>query len=150
MCLFITTPKGTYPKAKKAETDIVCYKIVKITKGPQGEEMIVSPFNKAVWNLGKVKKASRLIRSRPSLLYQQLDSTVYGVGAGYLHSYKDLETANRVLRTFAFVKIYVKQYKLYKAVIPEGTVYYEGDHGDGCINQYEGYASRKLKLIEEM
>ena len=149
MCLFITTPKGTYPKAKKAETDIVCYKIVKVAKGRKGEEIIASPFmdSKTIaWNLGEVKKASRLIRPRPSPLFQELGSTVYGVGAGYLHSYKDLETANTSLRSF--VNNFAKQYKLYKAVIPEGTVYYEGDHRN--IHQYEGYASRKLKLIEEM
>ena len=150
MCLFITTPKGTYPKAKKAETDIVCYKMVKVAKGRQGEEIIASPFmdSKTIaWNLGEVKKASRLIRPRPSLSFQNVYSTVYSVGAGYLHSYKDLETANSSLHTF--VNNFARQYKIYnKAVIPEGTVYYEGDHGS--VLQFEGYASRKLKLIEVM
>lgn len=148
MCLFITTLKGTYPKAKKAETDIVCYKMVKVAKGRQGEEIIASPFMNSktiVWNSGEVKKASRLIRPRPSLLYQQFNLTVYGVGAGYLHSYKDLRTANWSLRAFDNNN---NQYKIYKAVIPEGTVYYEGGHSSTL--QFEGYASRKLKLIEEM
>lgn len=153
MCLTIIT-NGKRPRPKKAEEDIVCYKLVKILERPNGKQVIISPFQqKQQWTVGVVKKASCLIRPIATRLILwrgfKINEGIFQVGEGYLHSYKDLGKALEALEEVScgHMKCY---YTVYKAIIPKGTYYFEGDAEWYLENSKRGYASRKLKLIEEV
>ena len=151
MCLTIIT-NGKRPRPKKAEEDIVCYKLVKILEHSNGKQVIISPFQqKQQWTVGVVKKASCLIRPIATrlILWREfkINEGIFQVGEGYLHSYKDLEKALEASEEASRCDM---NYTVYKAIIPKGTYYFEGDTEWFLENGKRGYASRKLKLIEEV
>ena len=141
MCLLIKTNNGKYPRAQRAKTDIVCYKLLfEPETGP-----LTSPYySDTIWETGLIKKAPRFFRPLPKATKS---GPYYELRHGYLHSYGRVDVAEQWLSLFnggnAGLHIFNNgRYVVYKAIIPKGTVYYEGERGE--------LASRKLKLIERV
>lgn len=146
MCLLIKTNNGKYPRAQRAKTDIVCYKLLfEHETGP-----LTSPYySDTIWETGLIKKAPRFFRPLPKAKKPKGGSySYYELRHGYLHSYGRVDVAENWLSLFQVGQagMYASpnngKYVVYKAIIPKGTVYYEGERNE--------YASRKLKLIEKL
>ena len=142
MCLLIKTNNGKYPRAQRAKTDIVCYKLLFEPKtGP-----LTSPYySDTIWETGLIKKASRFFRPLPKAIKLRGGYSYYELRHGYLHSYGRVDVAENWLSLFQVAGMhtfYNGRYVVYKAIIPKGTVYYEGERDE--------LASRKLKLIERV
>jgi len=130
MCLCLTT--GGYSR-KQAKEDIPCYKVLLNIKKEDGSIELVSPYmQKCKWKIGETKydkkKTNRTI------------STFKEVNGGYLHTFKDLESCffmnSQGLHAFT---------RVYKAIIPKGTYYYDGYSSFGG----NSYASKALKIVDE-
>ena len=131
MCLCLTT--GGYSR-KQAKEDIPCYKVLLNIRKEDGSIELVSPYmRQCKWKIGETKydkkKACGTI------------STFKEVNGGYLHTFKDLDVALFSINLpgyHAFTRIY-------KAIIPKGTYYYEGYSSFGG----NSYASKALKIVDE-
>ena len=137
MCLYA---KG---KIKKAEEDIVCYKYLSLSIGRNEYGDIsstwCSPYINIGWEIGKVKEIS-----------DNVPCYDYGcVTYGFFHTFKNLNDTEAAKNHYDFWNNSgMKQLGVFKCIIPKGTLYYEGVHNS--IQQYEGYASRKLLIVERV
>lgn len=122
MCL-----QTTESKERIAESDIVCYKILRRLK----DETLVTPFaGKKVSN--KVLCGKRLFK--PSFFsIKDIRNVGYfkEIRRGYIHVYG---LPYQALSS---------DEKLFKCIIPKGTRYW-------CDNFYREYAARKIRFVEEM
>lgn len=119
MCL--TTLDG---RSKIADHDIVCFKALEYLDGK-----LTSPFYKGCrWEVGRKKTNRHPIPSIRGI-----------VRGGHYHAYKNCKDALRS-------KGLREHWKIYKAIIPKGTKYFEGIDSNGV----SGYASKSLKLWEEV
>lgn len=121
MCLY------SWKTKKKAENDIVCYKILKY----DNNGILSSPLQDSFkWELGKEYRAERATFS------------FFGdISKGYFHSYISEMTAFNAMHSSLGC---FKKSRIFKCIIPKGTYFYEGIHSDGR----EGYASKCLKIVE--
>ena len=127
MCLFYTLEDHPGYRAKVAEEDITCYKIVKEYDKEEGK--YTSPrYKRKKWEIGKTytNKGEK----------GDFACAVYG---GFYHTYKSKAIAE------CLCKEYPGKTHVAKCAIPKGTIYYVG-----FVNNTEirGYASRKLKIDE--
>lgn len=126
MCLYI---RGKGSK-KKAEKDIVCYKILALDENGHLCSRYKSYF---MWIVDKTYRADNAWTG----------SIKAGeVKEGYFHSY----TYNPLYNPKQVDVLLVQNLVVYECIIPAGTYYYKGRHSDGV----EGYASKSLKLIKRL
>ena len=125
MCLLI---KGS---RKKAIEDIPCYKVLR-----KYNKMLVSPFQffvtqdyNVVWKVNETKTDTRKGKRNNGQ-----------IGEGYFHSYENFVDAMACLNVIPMVPM-----KIFKAIIPKGTWYYEG-----YVNGDPGYASKSLRIDKEI
>lgn len=120
MCLYLE--KLTPTKARK---DITVYKV--LNKYTYKQRTIYSTF----WRVLGVPDNGILIPKE-----EKVDIVANELYGGAIHSFKDIKGAKRlVARGGSYTKIF-------KAVIPKGTLYYEGTD-----SMYEpGYASLQLNI----
>lgn len=112
----------------KATKDIVCYKVCICNT----DKIYSLHYRDFIWELNKEYTADRAkIYYLPDYVYD-----------GYFHTFNKIEYALKEKEEGSF-KIYTK---VYKCIIPSGAYYYKGLHQDGK----EGYASKKLKIVEEI
>lgn len=121
MCLY------SWESKKKAENDIVCYKVIKYDDNGILSSPIQGSFK---WELGKEYRAERAIFS------------AFGcISKGYFHSYISEWAAFNAQHSSLGC---FKETRIFKCIIPKGTYFYQGIHSDGR----EGYASKSLKIVE--
>lgn len=106
----------------KSSHSIECYKVLTIK--------MLSPYRDYKYTVGGVTEDTEEESVKPIF-------DVYIVEKGYLHSYKTLDEAKKLVDKFKRIC----KCKIYKAEIPEDTLFYEGMMNDYC--------SKALKLIEE-
>lgn len=116
MCL-----RKTHVEPKIAQDDIEVWKVL-ISEG-------LSPFQNYPYHLGINKPVERSVIPVP--VEQQY------VEDGYLHAYRNKETAEFVAVIFnymvgGYTNLEPIQHVVQRMIIPKGTVYYEGDDGDIC------------------
>lgn len=123
MCLY---KRGS---RKRAKEDILCYKVLIYNIK---ESKYHSKFKKYEWEIGVEKEAGK---TKPGCISK------YGeIGSGYFHSYKWAWAINSNGSTSEYKEC------IFRCIIPKGSYYYEGIHSDGI----DGYASKKLKILEEL
>ena len=110
----------SWQNRKKATKDIVCYKTLNCIKGK-----LHSIYGRHIWELDTVYEAER---AKPN--YYEDEITF-----GYFHSYDKM---------FNQYSLSPGLQRYAKCIIPKDTYYYYGIHSDG----HEGYASKKLKIVE--
>lgn len=91
--------------------DIVCYKWLERSK----KGSLVSPFAKESYKLKELK----LAKGDPSPFKSSAYPGLYLITEGYIHAYRQ--------------PLFMKY--LYKAIIPKGSKYYIGEHGDICASR---------------
>jgi len=112
----------------KASHDIVCYKVCICN----ADKIYSLHNNHFIWELNKEYEAERASPTRSK----------GNIFDGYFHSFDNIEYA----KDLAAHSYWVKYAMVYKCIIPKGTYYYKGLHDDGR----RGYASKKLKIVEEI
>lgn len=130
MCLCLTT--GGYSR-KQAKEDIPCYKVLLNIRKEDGSIELVSPYiQQCKWKIGETKYDKKKAHGTIS--------TFKEVTGGYLHTFKDLASCFYMnspgQHTFT---------RVYKAIIPKGTYYYDGH----CSFGGNSYASKALKIVDE-
>lgn len=138
MCL-----KSNQYYSRKAEKDIVCYKALILEKVKKNGEIVYelhSPYYGDIpWEVGKLYTDNKFMTQSNKFMFQSkivLDmqnSVMYGY-----HTFKTLSDA----------KCMSSHYRFFKAIIPQGSEYYEG-WVNGAYDIF-GYVSKDLKLIEEV
>lgn len=109
--------------------DIVCYKILI----PVGGKLF-TPYRDFLFTVGEVVVDK--VEKEPS--------EVFGVvmfEGGYFHSYKNIEAAKKKVIELQRKIPRSKTLKIYKAQMPSGNIFFEGQNEDLC--------SKSLKIIEE-
>lgn len=128
MCLVSRTNIPT-----KSSYNIICYKVLCLDGGK-----LVSPYQGFAFNIGTLYKDEKVKQIMVAL-------GVYLIESGFFHSYKDINSAKTCISHLQSRnrKLHIKAqtYKIFKAEIPEGTEFFEGQYGD--------IASKSLKIIEE-
>lgn len=74
--------------------------------------------------------------------YAEFDERVKKVSEGVIHTFKNLNDALKELKFF--MSISTSEFKLYKCIIPRGTLYYTGAYW-----KYPSYGSVCIKFISE-
>ncbi len=142
MCLIIKDKNNFKPKI--AEEDIVCYKFMQ--KGSKsflffGDRSYLSPVYPEKWKLNELH-TSRLYCSYEDDLSWGVVSYNVVVSHG-LHTFKDF---NGVVNYMKFMLPEMRsKYTICKAIIPKGSLYYEGVSQESVI-PYIQYASNQLIL----
>lgn len=136
MCLFI----DEHEKMLIADRDIKCWKLIKNI----GLFNYLTPYRDyriSILNLLGIKNLkSNNSESNPKLYLGKLS-----VDIGYIHSFKDYESAIKYYYGYMGCSSIIR---VVECIIPKGTQYYEG-----YVNippskcRYEGYASKELKFI---
>ena len=121
MCLI------TVENRKKAAEDIICYKVLRPQNGG-----LVSPAqyrcgNVLYWTVGETKKDNAKGRKHDDI-----------VEGGYFHSFKNIQDA------MDYKEFCCPIYQIFKATIPKGTWYYEGNNS--TFKRAPGYASKSLRI----
>lgn len=106
----------------KSSYNIECYKVLTV--------QMLSPYRDYKYTMGEVIEDEEEESVIPIF-------DVYMIDKGYLHSYKTLDAAKKLVDRFKRIC----KCKIYKAEIPAGTLFYEGAFNEFC--------SKALKLIEE-
>lgn len=123
----------TFGNIKKAETDIVVYKVL-LNYGLSHYSPYMTHFEWKVGEINKIKEPSLFERLRE----RNITKTV---GSGYFHSYAKKVDAEKL------TTLWDDRHSVFSAVIPKGTWYYEGyDDTTGG----PAYASKKLKIVDEV
>lgn len=153
MCLLISNKK-----VRVAKDDIVCYKIVK-KKG----DRFVTPFRETEisYNIiagtenfkAKVDKIRRDLYGVPKIPHVYLNygrsrQKNYKVEDGFIHTYKNLPDAIRLMKYdyIAYAMEDDEELRLFKCIIPKGCKYYAGK----TWGEDESYASKEIKFVEEI
>ena len=127
MCLYSKTVKP-----KKANKDIICYKV--LIKDKRTGAMR-SPVAGYTFEPNKEYTAERAKR------FDRME-----IGSGYFHTFDVIYEANKFRRATSRWTCSMHDAVVFRCKIPEGTSYYEGV--DNCYRH--GYASKKLVLLEEV
>lgn len=128
MCLVI----GRYSKIKEAIEDIICYKILEKT-----ERGFVTPYRRVLVDVeSKIMRAEGEIR-----VYTEFDERVK-VDKGVIHTFKNLDDACEELELFMSTS--TSEFKIYKCIIPRGTLYYTGAYW-----KHPSYGSICIKFMSE-
>lgn len=145
MCLVIRDKNNH--ESKIAKEDIVCYKFMR--KGLRtfllfGSRSYISPMYPKNWKLNALQ-TSRLSSSRvEDMLWGDDDSDIVYIEDG-LHSFKEIEDVEDYISN---MKVNQRnKYTICRAIIPEGSEYYEGElriDGKNCVQ----YASNQLILTD--
>ena len=125
MCLYAST------EIKKAENDIVCYKLlVKENNNYMTPYQYVNVPKLAIWGLMKFKAEGKF--------------TIYAhtVTDGAIHTYSELLMPDDILGKF----VNRMKYEMWECIIPKGTKYTEGTSSDMHI----GYASKSIKFTRRI
>lgn len=127
----------------KAKEDIECYKVLILEEGVDMENNLHSPlYGEMSWEIGKLYKDDKFV----PLLSGQKQNGFFTVSFsnrvqyGY-HTYKHLNGALNLIGG-------THGYKIFKAIIPEGSQYFEG-WVNGAYDIF-GYAADQLKLIKQI
>lgn len=132
----------------KAKKDIECYKVLILEEGVdvENKEMVYSLhsplYGEMSWEIGKVYKDDKFLPLSSGEKQKGFFSLSFSnrVQYGY-HTYKHLKDAfNLIGGTHC--------YKIFKAIIPEGSQCFEG-WVNGAYDIF-GYASNQLKLIKQI
>jgi hypothetical protein len=128
MCLNL---KDNFEK-KVAEKDIVCYKHLQYGYYPD-DQILITPYRKALVKLGNTYKSN-------------IDITTYNEVTEALHSFKYKKDC--LEDAYCEIKSRCRNsnkldYVVVRCIIPQGSVYYEGDF---C--QYKCYASDTLTYVK--
>ena len=131
MCIKV---ENIFPK--RAKTDIVCYKIL--------NKDMTAPYTGFQYDFWEYKAnglSSLLIDIKDSIIRKVRKEypMCYWYSVGLIHTYKEIPL---ITLTEYFKKI---DRRVFKCIIPKGTYYYES-----CDSFEFEYASRKLKIIEEV
>ena len=133
MCLYI----GITPEQLKAETDIICYKVLFSSKkatlfGQFFEQKgLYTPYQKFKVCIGRAYKS-------------EFTYTMSGKGVEKaIHSFTTVESAKLDVHFFEGFSRYKGNMCICKCLIPKGSRYYQGTF-DGRAS----YASNKIKYLE--
>lgn len=132
MCLLI---QGNRRTAKK---DILCYKVLKEHLDINGKiKHLNSPyFESYEWVLGREAVNDEM------LILGEIDNNQ--IRNGYFHSFSNEKDA--LDESWWHTPHLAERIGVYKCVIPKGSIYYCGEHSGGG----EGYASKRLKIVEKI
>ena len=129
MCLVI----GRCSKIKEAIEDIICYKILEKTK-----RGFVTPYRRVLVDVeSKIMRAEGEIR-----VYTEFNEWVKKVDKGVIHTFKNLDDACEELEFFMSTS--TSEFKIYKCIIPRGTLYYIGAYW-----KHPSYGSICIKFMSE-
>lgn len=121
----------------KAENDIVCYKVLTLEKVQKNGETVYelhSPYYGNIpWEVGKLYTDNKF-KSQSKICLDMQNRIMYGY-----HTFKTLSDARGCMDRCC---------RYFKAIIPQGSEYYEG-WVNGAYDIF-GYVSKDLKLIEEV
>lgn len=133
MCLYTNRWKPLI-----AKEDIICYKILVKTKNPFvyrtpviRTKVIKIPFFKRTF------KAKGNRRITFVALSNYIDTGLYEVSEGFIHTYKEIKSAKHQIN----YNLYEDECVIFKCIIPKGTCYYESDNE---------YASEKIEILDEV
>lgn len=130
MCLTTYSENSKAPKPLIAKNDIVCYKAMTIWSN---DKTVTTPYQSAELPFNKKLTAKGWLFPRKNPVYDG----EYSIGDGAFHSYADLRTAIKDLNNFGAGNL------IFRAIIPAGTKYYEGDFGGAA-----SYASKNIILTD--
>jgi len=134
MCLITT-----YKTPKIAKRDIVCYKVCRDTKA---DDILLTPYQFAEMMLGEINIDTKDVFITPSH-----KSGHFNITSGVFHSFKKLKDAKTELSDWE--KHYETSCCIVRCIIPKGSEYFEGIFTQ-CLNDYESYGSKQIKLIEKI
>lgn len=127
----------------KAKEDIECYKVLFLEESVDVENNLHSPlYGEMSWEIGKVYKDDKFVPLSSGQKQNGFFTVSFSnrVQYGY-HTYKHLNGALNLIGG-------THGYKIFKAIIPEGSQYFEG-WVNGAYDIF-GYASDQLKLIKQI
>lgn len=130
MCLIVNKENC---KAKVAEKDIICYKLMYGYCNDNKEIRIITPYQLKELPFNEPIVAEGRATKHPD----DDDANQKLIGQGVIHSYSTLDGAVDDMLNFGDGNI------IFKAIIPKGTKYYEGDF-DGT----PAYGSKKLIITD--
>lgn len=130
MCLIVNKENC---KAKVAEKDIICYKLMYGYCNDNKEIRIITPYQLKELPFNEPIVAEGRATKHPD----EDDANQKLIGQGVIHSYSALDGAVDDMIGFGDGNI------IFKAIIPKGTKYYEGDF-DGT----PAYGSKKLIITD--
>lgn len=111
------------------EYNIECYKILYLDNGN-----LYTPFENFHFPIGKT-----ITDTAPDTSFEAFGVLI--LESGYFHAYKTIEAAQKKLNEIKRKDKRKRFFKIYKAEIPVGVPFYEGQFQDLC--------SKQLKIIEE-
>lgn len=118
-------------KPSTSTYNIICYKILVPVGGK-----LVTPYRDFLFPLNEV------LEDKVEAKFMPLSYGHIMIEGGYFHSYKSLSMAKKKVDELKRkTKDKKKVFKIYKAEIPSGTNFFEG--------QFEDICSKSLKIIEE-
>lgn len=123
MCLFVK-------KKGRTDSDIICYKV-----GIPMENGITSPYMGFPFLFNK-----EYVDEAPEEL-QELEEKRACISSGYFHSFGDKKRAEKEANDLNRGYGGSITFKIYRAIIPKDTEYYEGMLYDMC--------SKKLKILND-
>lgn len=132
----------------KAKEDIECYKVLFLEEGVDVENKEIvynlhSPlYGEMSWEIGKLYKDDKFVPLSSGQKQNGFFTVSFSnrVQYGY-HTYKHLNGALNLIGG-------THGYKIFKAIIPEDSQYFEG-WVNGAYDIF-GYASNQLKLIKQI
>lgn len=127
----------------KAKEDIECYKVLFLEEGVDVENNLHSPlYGEMSWEIGKLYKDDKFVPLSSGQKQNGFFTVSFSnrVQYGY-HTYKHLNGALNLIGG-------THGYKIFKAIIPEDSQYFEG-WVNGAYDIF-GYASNQLKLIKQI
>lgn len=110
--------------------DIDCYKILI----PVGGKLI-TPYRDFLFPVGEV------VTDEVEAPEPKSFGNVYLIEAGYFHAYDNIKSAKKLQEGFRRKASKRIEFKVFKAIIPAGTPYFQNEFGDIC--------SKSLKIVEE-
>lgn len=90
---------------------------------------------------GTIYKADKKYGSKPIASSYRYPHQ-YDICGGYIHTFQNLDDIEKCFKK-GYFELY-QEYEIYECTIPTGTEYYIGY--TGMHNQYQGFASREIKL----
>lgn len=175
MCLYTEQYKPLV-----AKSDIECYKILKIIKDLNGNEIYITPYQ-----FKKVEEAclsGAELFTPDSFNYKEFSDRLINlhkdyvrtdVNNGFIHTFTELSLKNMMAEMY-YHAIYIKYFEyfidcdiaetlncethpkvtgiaLYKCVIPKGTEYFEGRCvGHGEELMVDSYAAKAIRYVEKI
>ena len=140
MCLEL---KKKNSRVKTAKKDIICWKWLRLHK----DGKLLSPYRYKRYYLNDKMKDD--VRVRKNAIDSRGEVIMYTLDQGCFHTFKHYDDAKFVSATSSWN--WDSTFSLVvKCIIPKGSKYYEGDFCLFGCEPMESYASKELKITDEI